>query len=136
MKDEDLKDVARLFAKEYAKPPWDVNAPIDDTLASVTFFYTRGAGFVAEEESIVGALIYDIELYQKGEVGTIKEFVVSADQQRKGIGTKLLLAFEEQCKDMLLLKLGTNKDADAVKFYESLGYVPEKNALSMIKILQ
>ena len=59
--------------------------------------------FVAEEESIVGDPASILNCYQKGEVGTIKEFVVSADQQSKGIGTK---TFEEQCKKYLSSQTG------------------------------
>lgn len=135
MQEKDLQAVATLFATEYAKPPWNVHAPLQDTIASITFFFNRGAGLIAEEDSIIGALIYDVELYQKGEVGTIKEFVVSAEHQGKGIGKSLLRAFEQKCQDMFLLKLGTNKDAKAVKFYENLGYTADDSSLKMIKLL-
>lgn len=133
MKEEDLEEIAKLFANEYAKPPYDVQVPFENTLASVKFFFKRGAGLVAEKDNVVGALIYDVQLYQKGKVASIKEFVVNANYQGQGIGKKLLQAYENMCDDVFLFKLGTNRDAKAVRFYEKLGYKTTEGSITMVK---
>ena len=133
MKEEDLEEIAKLFANEYAKPPYDVHVPFENTLASVKFFFKRGTGLVAEKDNIVGALIYDVQLYQKGKVASIKEFVVNENYQGQGIGKKLLQVYENMCDDVFLFKLGTVQDAKAVRFYEKLGYKITEGSITMVK---
>lgn len=60
-----------------------------------------------------------------GGVGYLSQLLVDKDHRGKGIGGKLVQAFEDKCRDCHKLALKTYKDSSSQKFYQGLGYQVE-----------
>jgi len=74
-----------------------------------------------ENGEILGAALF----WQMGGVGYLSQILVSAAHRRRGIGARLVAAFERECSACHKLALKTYKDSPSQQFFARLGYVPE-----------
>ena len=90
---------------------------------------------VAEETDIVGYVLgFDhYTFFANGRVAWVEEITVRADYRRRGVGWRLMQAFEAwaQARQARLVALATRR---AAPFYQALGY--EESAIYFRKLLR
>jgi len=124
-KEEDLKSVVEMFKVEYSKEPYNERWSVERALEKVKNYFKDDVIFVAEiEGKIIGFIIVRDYLWDDSRRGSVEEFVVLADFQGKGVGTKLMGYIEKYflSKGIRHLSFFTSKKARAAKFYEKLGF--------------
>lgn len=98
---------------------------------------------IIESNQMIGFLMFRIDemkhWFFDEKIGFLREFWIDPNYRNQGLGTKLLKAFEEKCKDTNRIIL--TPDEDAIHFYEKNGYhfeqINAKNKMDvMVKIIE
>jgi aminoglycoside 3-N-acetyltransferase I len=85
---------------------------------------------LSENEVIGGLTSYLLEqYYSQSPLAYIYDLAVKTEHQRKGIGTKLMLAHRDYCEEIGVEEImvqADNIDLHALEFYRSTGGIPEE----------
>lgn len=128
-KKEDLKEIKRFFREEYSKPPYNGKWDENNSSKAINEHFKKFEVYVAElDKEVVGFTILERFTSSGEEVCFIVEIIVGNDFQGKGIGKKLMKFIEDYSKKrkINIIRLSTNKDALAFKFYKKIGYNERK----------
>ena len=135
-KKSELKEIALLMKKELGKPPYNEKESINNVIKSLAFYFKIGEIYVyLIEKEIAGVVVCKIEQYWEGKVIIIEDLIVKHEFKRKGIGKELMKFVEDYAKKKKIKSIyfSTNKDAEAVGFYEKIGYVKSNKTIFMRK---
>jgi len=137
---KDFKRIAELFRKEYSKPPYNEKWNSNSSLKKIkTYFNSKKIILVVEgDKEVVGFLIGNIYLSNRGKRGFIDQLVVGYKYQGKGFGGKLMDYFESYLKSKGIRRVGLDSltKSKAFKFYKKKGYKVEEKYVSMTKELK
>ena len=100
--------------------------PLKQTLEEVHQEYEKGIFLKTTDEK--GGIIGSVRAFIDNDTAYINKLIVHPEKQGQGIGTKLLLAIEQECVDSVSrYELFTSdKSIRNIKLYEKLGYVKFK----------
>jgi aminoglycoside 6'-N-acetyltransferase I len=123
----DLRKCTNLLINVFNHEPWNNNWSIEGaTQYLVDYIQTPGfRAFVAEEETEIRGFIFGFrKRWWKGDEFFVNEMCVQIDNQRSGIGTRLINYLEgellsEGIKNITLL---TNREIPAEEFYKKNGF--------------
>ena len=122
----EILELQRAAFKEEAGMVGDPNIrPMTQTLEEMEAEYEHGTVFLkfVEEGKIIGS----VRAYREGDTCHIGRLVVDPHHWRKGIGTKLIQAIENEFQGVSRFELYTRIDQPRSRpFYCSLGYMPFK----------
>jgi GNAT superfamily N-acetyltransferase len=137
---DDLKECAEVFVTAYHGPPWNY----DWTLGKAQLYlseYLQSANFIGflatEENKIIGATFAHKKTWWTGPQLMIDEFFIAPQEQKKGVGKRLMHDCMQFAKDnhIGLSVLMTNRFAPAFEFYERQGYTVTEQYIFMFKQL-
>ena len=136
-KKQDLKEVIRIFKKEYAKPPY--NEKWENRLLSKKIRdYFKGSRIAVSiiENKVVGFIIFKKVLWTGGYSGFIEEVAVDSKHQRKGVGKALIKHAEDFFRKNKIkeVSLMSNAKSKAFKIYKRLKYKKEEFCLMTRKL--
>ncbi len=135
-KKKQLREIAELMLKEFAKPPYSQKESIEEVIKSLKFYFKLGEIYIyVKNKEILGVILIKKELYWEGPTILIEEFVVKKNSQNYGIGTKLIKFVEDKYikKGYTQFKLMTNRKTSAFDFYKKRKYKLDKDMVSMTK---
>jgi aminoglycoside 6'-N-acetyltransferase I len=127
IKNDHLLDCAKLYVEVFNAPPWNDKWTIETATNRLTdIFYTpnfEGVIYV-EEGQIKGAIFGNYEQFYDGLHYNLREMFVSTELQGTGIGSKLLIEFENHLRDIgvTTLILFTGKGNQTCEFYLKNGF--------------
>ena len=131
IKKADKSDLQTILELQYlayqseAKLVNDYEIPaLKQTYDEITQEYMKGVFLKAVDEN--GKIIGSVRAYISDNTAFIGRLIVHPDKQGQGIGTKLLLAIEQQCPAMRYELYTSDKSVKNIKLYEKLGYVKFK----------
>lgn len=136
-KKSDAKAIKELFKVEYAKAPYHEDWQEHMLKKKMREYFEGSVIFVAEEDGkVVGFIMGETYLWDKGENGFLDEIVVSSKYQGKGIGKALIQTLENyfRKKGVDKIELMADTESEAFKIYKKLNY-KEHNFVSMEKDL-
>ena len=103
--------------------------PLKQTIDEVRNEFYKGSFLKAIDES--GNIIGSIRAYEKDNTVYIGKLMVQPNMQKKGLGTKLLLAMEKQYPNKRYELFTSTKSISNIRLYEKLGYkIFRKEAVS------
>lgn len=135
----DLKKIAEIFKKEYAKQPYNEKWSDDTSFNSVKQYYEDSEIFVAEvNKTIIGFIIFSEFTWDEGKMGSLSEVVVNSEEQGKGVGKALINFMEEWFKKRGIkkIRLMAVAKSKALKIYEKIDYERIKKYIIMEKNLR
>jgi len=126
IQENDLHACAALFSEVFSSEPWNERWDESHALERLAHFY-KSLGFfgvLAEEGSIIGFTLGNIEPFNGSSIFYLREMCVKTNLQNQGIGGNILKALEEELSlhDVQSIYLGTRKSTPAAKFYEKSGF--------------
>ncbi len=121
---EDLKDILALQYLAYQSEArlfgtTDI-PPLKQTLGEVEAEFDKGIILKAADDE--GRLIGSVRAYQKDGTAYIGKLMVHPEMQRKGLGTKLLLAMEAEYPGQRYELFTSTRSLSNIRLYEKLGY--------------
>ena len=120
--ENDLPACAKLFQMTFNSTPWNENWAYEDALSRISdnFSSPKFIGFLAEQDSLLGFVLGNLQRYESRFDFELKEMCVKPIRQRLGIGSSLLVELQRylQEKSVNSIFLLTAKDSFASKFYE------------------
>lgn len=123
-KKDDLKAILELQYIAYqseAKLFKDPNIPpLKQTLEDLTSEFEKGTVLKAMDEN--GNMIGSVRAYEENGSVFIGKLMVHPDKQKNGLGTKLLLAIENEYAGMRYELFTSTKSVSNIRLYERLGY--------------
>ncbi len=137
---QDIDECAELYKKVFNKSPWfdnwistnQVRNYIEELVKNPVF-----EGFIAYENSnIITAVCFGHKKsWWIGKEFIIDEFYVNKDSQGNGLGSLLLKSIAKYLaeEDYKRLKLTTNKEIPAEKFYIKNGFYKNNKRIVMVK---
>ena len=135
-KEEDLKEISKLFRVESSKKPYFQKWTEKEALKKIKKIFEIGSIYICVlDRDILGF----ISIVSEGKKDAyIDEFYVDSNFQNQGIGGKLLKFAEENCieKGVKKITVMTNRKAKAFKFYRKFRYNPNYKDIFMTKILK
>lgn len=103
--------------------------PLKQTIDEVYDEFSKGTFLKAVDEK--GVIIGSVRAYQENNTVYIGKLMVHPDMQKKGLGTKLLLAIEAKYPNKRYELFTSTKSISNIKLYEKLGYkIFKKEAIS------
>jgi len=124
-KKQDLKKIAEIFKKEYAKKPYNERWNEKESLLKIKEYFKNNKIFVAViDNEIKGFIIFSEFFWDKGKEGFIDEIVIDSKEQSKGIGGTLIKFVENYFKKKGIKKVSLMSvtKSKAFKFYKKKGY--------------
>lgn len=133
--------LARLDALHREALPWLCRAPGEATRATADFaaWIHAHAVFVAEHDGDLVGIVHgttreapDLPVFVPRRYGVIDGLTVASEWRRRGIGRRLVAAFEAWARSAGASGLELNVYAfndEARRFYEALGYAPLRTTL-------
>lgn len=94
--------------------------PLKQTIDEVYDEFRKGTFLKAVDER--GIIIGSVRAYQENNTVYIGKLMVHPDMQKKGLGTKLLLAIEAKYPNKRYELFTSTKSVSNIKLYEKLGY--------------
>ena len=130
---EDLKEILELQYLAYqseAKLFGNMDIPpLKQTIDEVYDEFSKGTFLKAVDER--GVIIGSVRAYQENNTVYIGKLMVHPNMQKKGLGTKLLLAIEAKYPNKRYELFTSTKSISNIKLYEKLGYkIFKKEAIS------
>jgi len=98
--------------------------PLTQALSEVEQEFAKGIFLKAVDES--GEIIGSVRAFPNGDETYINKLIVHPTQQGQGIGTKLLLAIEQECFSARYELFTGHKSVRNIKLYERFGYTKFK----------
>lgn len=121
---EDLQEILELQYLAYqseARLFNDMNIPpLKQTIEEVHKEFQIGTILKCVDEK--GNIIGSVRAYQENGTAYISKLMVHPKQQRKGIGTKLLLEIEKEYDNLRCELYTSTKSLSNIRLYEKLGY--------------
>ncbi len=120
---KDLNEISNLFKEEFGKKPYYEKWTNKTSLMKIKYYFKSHYFLVAEyDKKLVGFIIFHDFIWYDGYRGFIDELVVSSKFQNKGIGTKLILAAENNFKKRKVTNMSfyANKSSRSIKLYKRL----------------
>lgn len=103
--------------------------PLKQTIDEVYDEFSKGTFLKAVDEK--GVIIGSVRAYQENNTVYIGKLMVHPDMQKKGLGSKLLLAIEAKYPNKRYELFTSTKSISNIKLYEKLGYkIFKKEAIS------
>ena len=103
--------------------------PLKQTIDEVYDEFSKGTFLKAVDEK--GVIIGSVRAYQENNTVYIGKLMVHPNMQKKGLGTKLLLAIEAKYPNKRYELFTSTKSISNIKLYEKLGYkIFKKEAIS------
>ncbi|MEE1153812.1 MAG: GNAT family N-acetyltransferase [Acutalibacteraceae bacterium] len=103
--------------------------PLKQTIEEVYDEFRKGTFLKAIDEK--GVIIGSVRAYQENNTVYIGKLIVHPDMQKKGLGTKLLLAIEAKYPNKRYELFTSTKSISNIKLYKKLGYkIFKKEAIS------
>lgn len=103
--------------------------PLKQTIEEVYDEFSKGTFLKAVDER--GVIIGSVRAYQENNTVYIGKLMVHPNMQKKGLGTKLLLAIEAKYPNKRYELFTSTKSISNIKLYEKLGYkIFKKEAIS------
>lgn len=103
--------------------------PLKQTIDEVYDEFSKGTFLKAVDER--GVIIGSVRAYQENNTVYIGKLMVHPNMQKKGLGTKLLLAIEAKYPNKRYELFTSTKSISNIKLYEKLGYkIFKKEAIS------
>ena len=103
--------------------------PLKQTIEEVYDEFRKGTFLKAVDEK--GVIIGSVRAYQENNTVYIGKLMVHPDMQKKGLGSKLLLAIEAKYPNKRYELFTSTKSISNIKLYEKLGYkIFKKEAIS------
>lgn len=136
-KKEDFKEIAEILKKESSKKPYNEEYKIKTALKEITQCAKDELYIATNKKEIIGFIASNITIDNKKKA-YIKELWLKPIYQRKGIGQTLVKFIEEKYKKkgISIIRLVTNKNAKAFKFYKKIKYKEYKALVFMEKKLK
>ena len=120
----DLKQILELQYLAYQSEAKLLNnfeiPPLKQTYKEVELEYTRGLFLKATDET--GKIIGSVRAYIEDNTAYIGKLIVLPEKQGQGIGTKLVLAIEQECSAIRYEIFTSDKSLRTIRLYEYLGY--------------
>jgi len=138
-KKQNLKEIAEIFRIESAKKPHNQTWNKTTSFKKIKELSKTGEiYFIKVNKKIIGFIIIDIILEDKGKEIVIKELWIKSEYHRKKFGTKLTKFIENKYKKRGIknIFLLSNKFSKAFKFYKKLKYKVAKDTILMDKKLK
>lgn len=131
--DNDLQEILALQYIAYQSEARLFNSmdipPLKQTIDEVRNEFYKGTFLKAIDES--GNIIGSVRAYEKDNTVYIGKLMVQPNMQKKGLGTKLLLAMEKQYPNKRYELFTSTKSISNIRLYEKLGYkIFRKEAVS------
>lgn len=136
---DDLVPMSQLFHATFQEPPFSEKATVEQVIPSITECFDRGGAFVVyEEDQLIAALSYELDLMWQGTIATVDDMAVLESYRDSGIGTALLEAFEEYCMSQKFIGIDvtTHVDSRALYFWKKQNYIEAKKRVSLYKELK
>ena len=130
-KENDLKEISTIFIAEKAKKPYLQKLTQKESLDKLKNFFSKNDMYTLEiDKVIIGFCVCEKrknELY-------LSELWIGEKYQGKGYGKKIMKFAEDKYKsEFKTITLVADRNANASKFYESLGYKIKNEWLKMTK---
>jgi aminoglycoside 6'-N-acetyltransferase I len=136
---KDIEKIAKLMLEEFRKPPFNEKASFNDVLGCLNFYFKIGNVYVAiNKREIIGVIIFKIEQYWEGQVIIIEDLAIKEEHKNQSIGKYLINTVEDYSKKNKIKRIlfKTNKKSSSIKFYQKVGYKPNKNTINFEKKLK
>jgi ribosomal protein S18 acetylase RimI-like enzyme len=121
----DLKQILELQYLAYQSEAKLVNdfelPPLKQTIEEINQEYEKSVFLKAIDEK--GNIIGSVRAFIDNDIAYIGRIIVQPDKQGQGIGTKLLIAIEQECSVTKYELFTSNKSVRNIQLYERLGYV-------------
>ena len=132
----DLPQLATLFARVFNAPPWNEHWTADtaERRLSDIFLTPRFRGIVGlEGENICALAAGHIKCVENGQEFLLQEMCVDPEQQRTGLGGKILSALVQHLRSegVQNLYLLTDADGPAESFYQKHGLARSQHVIVM-----
>lgn len=104
----------------------------------------KGSEVLADESEAIHAMITDNDqvigvarMHKSGEnQGQVRCVAVATEAQGKGVGKAIMLHLEEKAKEIGIQEIILEARENAISFYESIGYVIEKESYLLFGEIQ
>ncbi|MFN6468501.1 MAG: GNAT family N-acetyltransferase [Nostoc sp. SerVER01] len=134
---EYLDRCAYLYVEVFNSEPWNEEWSFNTARTRLLeIINTPGfVGFVFKQDELLGFLAGYCKQVQKGKSFYLEEICVRPDNQRQGIGTKLLNQLMDTLTSIEVSRvyLLTNKNGQAEAFYKKHGYQRNQQMILMTK---
>ena len=127
IKKAEQKDLKEILALQYlayqseAKLFGDMDIPpLKQTIEEVCDEYEKGTVLKAVDGA--GTIIGSVRAYRENETVYIGKLMVHPSMQNQGLGTKLLLAMEQEYPNQRYELFTSTKSISNIRLYERLGY--------------
>ena len=137
--EKDLICVSKILKIESAKKPYSQKWTSKTAIKKMKEFFSKGEIYFAiADNEILGFVVLEIILEDKGEEVVVKELWVKLKHQRKGIGKNIMKFVEDRylkrgIENIFLL---SDKESGAFAFYKKLGYSVAEDTVLMDKRLK
>ena len=123
-KNEDLEEILALQYLAYQSEArlfgsMDI-PPLKQTIEEVCDEYEKGTILKAVDDA--GTIIGSVRAYQENRTVHIGKLMVHPNMQKQGLGTKLLLAIEQEYPNQKYELFTSTKSISNIRLYEKLGY--------------
>lgn len=123
-KKEDLEEILALQYLAYQSEArlfgsMDI-PPLKQTIEEVCDEYEKGTILKAVDDA--GTIIGSVRAYQENRTVHIGKLMVHPNMQKQGLGTKLLLAIEQEYPNQKYELFTSTKSISNIRLYEKLGY--------------
>lgn len=121
----DLAQVAKIFREEFRKSPYNEKWDAHAAKRKIREYFDNHKMLVAlTAGTILGFVVFDFDFFLAKKVGCIKEIVVSAQYQGKGLGRILLAKAEGKLRKggAKFVYFVAKTNAKAFKIYVKAGY--------------
>jgi len=96
---EDIREIAKIYAEEFSKPPYNESWTEDKAIFKITKFFSFCDIWKASiDNKIAGFIIINPNYWCPGEIVFGEEIAISQQYQMKGIGTQLVTKILEEYK--------------------------------------
>lgn len=136
----DITELTKMYVDTFNVSPWNDEWTLE-TAAKRLHQMICCEGFYGlaayRNEVLCGMILGSEEQFYNGIMFNIKEFCVRNDMRNKGIGTKILMEFEERLRNKGVTEviLFTSKSNGTEEFYEKRGLKPYDGMVMMGKQL-
>ena len=129
-KKEDLKEIAKIYMKEFSKAPYNETWTPQKAIFKISSFQKLSELYtIKANNKVIGFIVINPTFMCPGDVAFGEEFAIKEEFQNKGIGTWTLNEiFRIYKKKGFKTFMGiANKKSKAFKLYKKLGILESKN---------
>lgn len=136
----DINELAIMYIETFNSPPWNDEWTIESAskrlhqMIHCEDFYGLKA---YQDEILCGMILGSQEQFYNGIMFNIKEFCVKNEKRSQGIGTKILIEFENRLKNkgVTEIVLFTSRNDETEGFYQKRGLKSYNSMVMMGKEL-